>query len=171
MTIDPTKTYTATVKTTTGTFVITLLAKTAPTTVNNFVFLAHRLLQVQDLPPGDPRLHGPDRRPDRHRHGRPGYTFANENVPNVLRHRRRGHGQLRQHRHQRQPVLHPVPGGAATLDHDLTPTKGDGYSLFGKVTGLTVVEKINAEGNATASANGTPPKVTQRILSVTISTS
>ena len=65
-----------------------------------------------------------------------------------------------------------MPGGAATLDHDLTPTKGVGYSLFGKVSkGLTVVEKINDEGNATASANGTPPKVTQRMLSVTISTS
>ena len=40
MTIDPTKTYTATVKTDIGTFVIALDAKDAPQTVNNFVFLA-----------------------------------------------------------------------------------------------------------------------------------
>ena len=61
MTIDTSKTYTATVVTTTGTFTITLDAKAAPTTVNNFVFLAekgyyhcvifHRVI---------PQLHGPD---------------------------------------------------------------------------------------------------------------
>ncbi len=46
------------------------------------------------------------------------------------------------------------------------------YTLFGKVTsGMAVVQKINAEGNASAAANGVPPKVTQRILSVTISSS
>ncbi len=39
-TIDPAKTYTATVKTDVGTFVIALDAKQAPQTVNNFVFLA-----------------------------------------------------------------------------------------------------------------------------------
>ncbi len=42
MTIDTTKTYTATVKTDVGTFVITLDAKDAPVTVNSFVFLAQQ---------------------------------------------------------------------------------------------------------------------------------
>ena len=42
MTIDTAKTYTATVKTDAGTFVITLDAKQAPVTVNNFVFLAEK---------------------------------------------------------------------------------------------------------------------------------
>ena len=43
------------------------------------------------------------------------------------------------------------------------------YALFGTVTsGLDVVQTINAQGNASASSNGTPPAVTQRILSVTI---
>ena len=42
MTIDTSKTYTATIKTTTGTFVVALDAKTAPKTVNNFVFLANK---------------------------------------------------------------------------------------------------------------------------------
>ena len=42
MTIDPSKNYTATVVTTAGTFTIALDAKTAPVTVNNFVFLADK---------------------------------------------------------------------------------------------------------------------------------
>ena len=72
MTIDTAKTYTATVKTDVGTFVITLDAKHAPMTVNNFVFLAQQeVLQLRHLPPGHPGLHGPDRRPHRDRHGRP----------------------------------------------------------------------------------------------------
>ena len=82
MTIDPTKTYKATVKTTDGTFVITLLAKTAPTTVNNFVFLAqhgfykcvifHRVIPGFMDQTGDPTGTGK---------GGPGYSLANENVP------------------------------------------------------------------------------------------
>ena len=42
MTIDTAKTYKATVKTDAGSFVITLDAKQAPITVNNFVFLAQK---------------------------------------------------------------------------------------------------------------------------------
>ena len=42
MTIDTTKSYSATVTTTAGTFVIGLNAKAAPQTVNNFVFLADK---------------------------------------------------------------------------------------------------------------------------------
>ena len=42
MSIDTSKTYTATFKTTTGTFVAALDAKSAPQTVNNFVFLANK---------------------------------------------------------------------------------------------------------------------------------
>jgi cyclophilin family peptidyl-prolyl cis-trans isomerase len=46
------------------------------------------------------------------------------------------------------------------------------YSLFGQVvSGMNVVMKINSEGNPSASANGVPPLVTNRMLSVTISNS
>ena len=74
MTIDPDKRYTATFNLAKGeSFVVELFAKEAPTTVNNFVFLGpRRLLRRRDLPPCDPRLHGPGRRPDRHRDGRAG---------------------------------------------------------------------------------------------------
>ena len=62
MTIDTSKTYLATVKTDVGTFVITLDAKESPIAVNSFVFLAEQqVLQLRDLPPGDPGLRGPRR--------------------------------------------------------------------------------------------------------------
>ena len=61
MAIDTSKTYTATVVTTAGTFDIALDAKTAPTTVNNFVFLAEQgLLPLRGLPSRHPPVHGPD---------------------------------------------------------------------------------------------------------------
>ncbi len=46
------------------------------------------------------------------------------------------------------------------------------YTLFGHVTsGMSVVNKIVADGNANASANGVPPTVTHRILSIKIQSS
>ena len=88
MTIDTAKTYTATVKTTTGTFTIALDAKAAPVTVNSFVFLAdkgyfhcvifHRVIPGFVDQTGDPTGTGT---------GGPGYEFADENIPEGLRHR------------------------------------------------------------------------------------
>ena len=44
------------------------------------------------------------------------------------------------------------------------------YALFGQViSGQDVVQKINADGDATN--NGTPPKVIHRMLSVTVTSS
>ena len=46
------------------------------------------------------------------------------------------------------------------------------YTLFGTVTsGMDVVDTINQQGNSSPSANGVPPDVTQRILSITINES
>ena len=82
MAIDTSKTYTATVVTTAGTFDISLDAKTAPTTVNNFVFLAnkgyyhcvifHRVIPQFMDQTGDPTGTG---------EGGPGYTIKDENPP------------------------------------------------------------------------------------------
>jgi cyclophilin family peptidyl-prolyl cis-trans isomerase len=79
MTIDTSKTYTATVKTTTGSFDISLNASAAPQTVNNFVFLAqkgyyncvifHRVIPGFMDQTGDPTGTG---------QGGPGYTIADE---------------------------------------------------------------------------------------------
>ncbi|MEP7054511.1 MAG: peptidylprolyl isomerase [Actinomycetota bacterium] len=84
MTIDATKKYNATIKTSCGDVVVELLADKAPTTVNSFSFLAskkffdgtrcHRLLTGADsvVQCGDPTATG---------RGGPGYTFKDENLP------------------------------------------------------------------------------------------
>jgi cyclophilin family peptidyl-prolyl cis-trans isomerase len=79
MTIDQNKTYTATIKTNYGDMVVELLAKEAPLTVNNFVFLAnnkfydgvkfHRVFDDSFIQGGDPLGTG---------NGDPGYTFKDE---------------------------------------------------------------------------------------------
>jgi cyclophilin family peptidyl-prolyl cis-trans isomerase len=159
MTIDTAKTYRATVKTTAGTFTITLDAKQAPNTVNSFVFLAnqnyfhcvvfHRVIPNFMDQTGDPTGTGS---------GGPGYQFANENLPKKyatgdVAMANSGPGT------NGSQFFVIVPGGATQLK----PT----YSLFGHISsGMTVIEKINSEGNA--STNGVPPAVTQRILSVTV---
>ena len=168
MTIDPTKAYTATVKTTAGTFDIALDAKAAPTTVNNFVFLAdqgfykcntfHRVIPGFMDQTGDPTGTGT---------GGPGYKFANENVPGsyVAGDVAMANSGGTDTNGSQFFVL--VPGGTKTLNADLAG--GNKYSLFGKVTkGMSVVEKINSEGGTTSTGK---PKVVQRILSVTIATS
>jgi peptidyl-prolyl cis-trans isomerase B (cyclophilin B) len=79
MSIDTTKTYTATLETTRGSIVCDLFTKDAPATVNNFVFLArdgfydgtkfHRVIQDFMVQGGDPEGSG---------RGGPGYRFADE---------------------------------------------------------------------------------------------
>jgi cyclophilin family peptidyl-prolyl cis-trans isomerase len=166
MTIDPSKSYSATIRTTAGSFVVALDAKTAPNTVNNFVFLADKgfyhcvvfqrvITRFMDQA-GDPTGTGS---------GGPGYKFANENVPASYATGDVAMANSGGTDTNGSQFFVVVPGGATTLDADLK--SGAGYSLFGKVTsGLPVVEKINKDG----SSSGTP-KVVQRILSVKISES
>jgi len=164
MTIDTSKTYTATVATTTGTFVITLDAKSAPQTVNNFVFLAqkgyyhcvifHRVIPQFMDQTGDPTGTGT---------GGPGYTIPDENPPKASN------------------PAQQYPLGSVAMANTGQPHSGgsqffivagaqgeslsNSYALFGQVTsGQNVVETINQQG----SVQGVPPNVTQRILSVTI---
>jgi cyclophilin family peptidyl-prolyl cis-trans isomerase len=168
MTIDTTKTYTATVKTTTGTFDIALDPKTAPATVNNFVFLAdkgyyncvifHRVIPGFMNQTGDPTGTGT---------GSPGYTIPDELPAKAT------------------DPAHQYPLGSVVMANTGQPNTGgaqffivagaqgeslaDTYSLFGQVTsGMSTVDTINQQGNSSASANGVPPDVTQRMLSVTI---
>ncbi len=82
MTIDTSKTYTATVVTTAGHVHIALDAKTAPITVNNFVFLAdkgyyHCVIFHRVIPDFMTR---PATRPGPATGG-PGYTITDENPP------------------------------------------------------------------------------------------
>jgi cyclophilin family peptidyl-prolyl cis-trans isomerase len=163
MTIDTSKTYTATVVTTAGTFTVALDAKAAPTTVNSFVFLAdkgyfhcvifHRVIPGFMDQTGDPTGIGT---------GGPGYEFKNENIPTSYATGDVAMANSGPNTNGSQFFI-VAPGGATTLNADLA---SGGYSLFGHVTsGQDVVNTINSEG----STAGVPPNVTQRIISVTIS--
>lgn len=82
MQIDKSKSYTATVDTSLGTFKIQLLVDETPNTVNNFVFLSrqgyyegiifHRIIKTFMIQTGDPTGTGS---------GGPGYKFADELPP------------------------------------------------------------------------------------------
>ena len=148
--IDPTKTYTAVVKTNMGTFTIALDPAKAPKTVNNFVVLSryhyydgvpfHRVVKGFVIQGGDAVGPSPGQ-------GGPGYTFADE-LP--------------------KSVSDYVPGSVAMANSgpntngsqffvwvgpNALPTPA--YSLFGKVTsGMDVVKKIEAGG--VSDSSGTP---------------
>ena len=87
MSIDPAKTYTATLDTSKGKIVADLFAKDAPKTVNNYVFLArekfydgttfHRVIENFMIQGGDPEGTG---------RGGPGYHFEDETKGNPHRH-------------------------------------------------------------------------------------
>ncbi len=87
MIIDPNKKYSATMETSRGTIVCELFAKEAPSTVNNFVFLAreqfyngttfHRVIQNFMIQGGDPTATG---------RGGPGYRFEDELKNNPHKH-------------------------------------------------------------------------------------
>ncbi|MGA2305682.1 MAG: peptidylprolyl isomerase [Acidimicrobiales bacterium] len=167
MTIDPAKTYTATVETDVGSFVIALDAKDAPQTVNSFMFLAQHhffdcVIFLRVIPgfvdqTGDPTGTGS---------GGPGYTIPDEypaTASNPADQYPLGSVAMAN-------TGQPHTGGsqwfivAGTQGESLAAT----YSLFGHVTsGLSVVEKINAQG----STSGVPPDVTHRMLKVTITSS
>ncbi len=158
-TIDPSKTYTATVTTDVGPFTIKLDPAQAPKTVNNFVFLArqhfydciifHRVIPSFVDQTGDPTGTG---------EGGPGYQFADE-LP--------------------KKASPQYPLGSVAMANSGPNTNGSqffivagsqgetlapSYSLFGQVTsGMDVIDKINADG----ASSGTPT-VTHRMVSVTI---
>jgi peptidyl-prolyl cis-trans isomerase B (cyclophilin B) len=168
MTIDTTKTYTATFKTTTGTFVASLDTTTAPKTVNNFVFLANkgyfncgsffRVIPGFVLQTGNPAQTNAGTEP--------GYTIPDELPPKAA-----------------NPATQ-YPLGSLVMANTGSPNTGGSqffivsgtqgeslpntYSLFGQVTsGLSVVSTIDKQG----SASGIPPDVTQRIITLTINES
>ena len=167
MSIDTTKTYVATVATTAGTFTINLDAAQAPQSVNNFVFLAqkgfyhcvifHRVIPNFMDQTGDPTGTGT---------GGPGYTIADE-LPATA-----------SPQYPIGSVAMANTGAAHTGGSQffiVTGSEGESlpasYSLFGQVpsSSMAVPNLINQEGST--ANNGVPPKVTQRILSITISTS
>jgi cyclophilin family peptidyl-prolyl cis-trans isomerase len=136
MTIDPSRTYTATIRTNKGDITAKLFADEAPTTVNNFVFLAregfyddvifHRVIAGFMIQGGDPTGTGT---------GGPGYRFDDE----LEAARARGY---------RMGTLAMANAGPNTngsqffimhQDYGLPPQ----YNVFGKaIDGLDVVDAI-----------------------------
>ena len=148
MTIDPNKSYTATVELEKGgEFVIQLFAKEAPKTVNSFVFLSregfyngvtfHRVIPGFMAQGGDPTGTGS---------GGPGYRFEAEFHPD--------------RRHDGPGVLSMANAGPGTNGSQFfitfapTPSLDDRHSVFGKVVeGMDVVNGITVRDPGTA---GTP---------------
>lgn len=172
LTIDPTKTYTATVTTDVGSFTIALDAKQYPTAVNNFVFLAnqhffdcitfHRVIQTFVDQTGDPTGTGT---------GGPGYQFTapapKRATPQYPL------GSVVMANADNPPSSNPKTNGsqffivAGSEGESLTPN----YALFGQVTsGMSVVDTINSGGSAASDQTGTPVTL-HRMVSVTVTQS
>jgi cyclophilin family peptidyl-prolyl cis-trans isomerase len=166
MTIDTTKNYSATVKTTAGTFTIGLNAQGAPKTVNNFVFLADKgYFHCNSFFRVIPGFVNQTGSADQTNSGTGGvsYTLPTENLPPAST--------------SGKPAY---PAGSVAMATSSKGVSGNeffivagaqgeslpsSYPLFGLVTsGMNVVQSINQQG----SQSGIPPAVTQRILSVTI---
>ena len=164
MTIDTSKNYTATVETTTGTFDITLDAKAAPKTVNNFVFLAdkgyyhcvifHRVIPGFMDQTGDPTGTGT---------GGPGYTIPDENPPKAAT-------PPSSTRWVRSPW--PTPGSPNTGGSQffiVAGPQGESPAQHLRAVRLGHVGYERRRHHQPAGVGpGVPPDVTQRILSVTI---
>jgi peptidyl-prolyl cis-trans isomerase B (cyclophilin B) len=126
ITIDPTKEYSATIKTDKGDIVVHLHADKVPTTVNNFVFLAregfydgvifHRVIADFMAQTGDPTGTGS---------GGPGYKFEDEFHPEL--------------RHVGPGVVSMANAGPNTngsqffITHVKTPWLDNRHSVFGQV--------------------------------------
>ncbi len=157
MCINPKLSYSATVTTDLGTFVIKLDPSLAPKTVNNFVYLAryrfydgiifHRVIPGFVVQGGDPTGTGS---------GGPGYTFADE-LPPAGSYKIGTVAMANSGKNTNGSQFFIVVGTSGT---QLPPQ----YSIFGQVTsGMSVVQKIAADGTA----SGTP-SVVHKMLSVTI---
>ncbi|MEO9181703.1 MAG: peptidylprolyl isomerase, partial [Acidimicrobiales bacterium] len=168
MTIDKAKTYTANFTTTAGDFAVRLDAATAPITTNNFVFLAqhkfyncvifHRVIPGFMIQGGDPSGTGTNG---------PGYTISDE-YPKT------GNPTYPLYSIAMANTGSPNTGGSQffIVTGTLGETLSNKYSLFGQVvSGQAVVKTIQNEGNPSQASNGSPPIVTQRILTVSITES
>jgi cyclophilin family peptidyl-prolyl cis-trans isomerase len=161
--IDPTKTYTARFATSQGEFTVTLDAKKAPATVNNFVSLArskyfdgticHRVVKDFVIQCGDPEGTG---------RGGPGYEIADE-LPQA--------GEYKLGSLAMANTGQPNTGGSQFFI--ITGPNGEAlppqYSLFGSVT--EGYDTTVAKMAALAGPGDGPPTATITIESVTITES
>src|SRR5687768_17269865 len=140
MSIDPTKTFTATFETSRGSIVVDLFPKDAPNTVNNFVFLAregfyngtkfHRVIPDFMVQGGDPEGTG---------RGGPGYKFADEVKNNPRKHQR---GSL--------SMANAGPntnGSQFFITHIATDWLDGKHTIFGQVTSGQDIVNATKQGD------------------------
>ena len=172
MTIDTSKTYVATLVTDIGTFKMSLEPSESAAAVNSFVFLAqqhffdcvtfHRVIPGFVIQGGDPTGTGT---------GGPGYQYTASGpaaASNPTQQYPLGSVAMA---NSNQPAT-TTPNTNGSQFFIVTGTQGEmlppDYVLFGKITsGMNIVDKINHDG----SKSGVPPKITHRMLKVTISSS
>jgi cyclophilin family peptidyl-prolyl cis-trans isomerase len=153
------KTYSATVETSCGTFVIQFDQKSAPHTVNSMVFLTnqkfydgltfHRTVKDFVIQGGDPKGDGT---------GGPGYTTVDPPAKNATY----PIGTVAMAKSQGQPV--GAAGSqffvvtSASANAALAPAgQGPQYAIVGHVTsGMDVVQKIEAQPRAGGASDGAP---------------
>ncbi|MCW2276741.1 peptidylprolyl isomerase [Heliophilum fasciatum] len=159
MTIDPAKSYTAYVQTNKGNFTIKLLAAEAPTTVNNFVFLArdgffngirfHRIMKNFMIQTGDPLGNGT---------GGPGYTFKDELPPKIAY----APGVVAMA--NRGPNTNGSQFFICNGDNARNLNKTPNYTVFGQVTeGMDTVLKIS-DTPVQAGPTGESSKPTENVI-------
>ena len=179
MTINTSLPYYATVATTAGSFKIKLNTATTPVNTNNFIFLAqhgfyncnpfHRVIPGFMDQTGDPTGSGS---------GGPGYAVSPNEFPAPKSPIQYPAGAVAMANSCPQgdtPAQCPTTNGSQffIVAKNLSNTYlAPQYTYIGQViAGLSVVEKINSQGNPSQAANGVPPLVINRILSIKITNS
>ncbi len=165
MCIDPSRSYTAEVRTSKGNFTIALDARSSPNTVNNFVVLAryhfydgipfHRVVPGFVVQGGDPQANG---------RGGPGYTFGDEppRAPYKIGSVAMANSGANTHTNGSQFFIITGQAGANLPPH---------YNLLGEVTqGMGVVRAAEAVGTPETDTDPDGGKPTEEvtILSITI---
>lgn len=155
MTVDPSKTYTATLSTSAGEITLDLFASEAPITVNNFVHLAndgfyedcqfHRVIKDFMIQGGCPLGTGT---------GGPGYQFQDEPVT-----RSYVRGTL--------AMANAGPntnGSQFFIVHGANVGLPPNYTIFGMLTGGDDVLETLANSPVTRSRGGEPSQPTERLV-------
>ena len=167
LTIDPAKTYVATVDTTEGTFEMRLDVDHAPVTVNSFVFLAqhrfyngllfHRVIKDFVAQGGDPNGDGS---------GGPGYKLPDEPPANGYTQYSVAMANSGSGTSGSQFFVVTTPGGATQLGGP--PYK---YSTLGVVTsGFDTIAKLDSLGAASGATSDAPiKKIKIKKITITVS--